>query len=82
MNQIDNQEFHYIDEDNVKIGLKEITFENSYNTFKTKYANPNMIIVQDNYGQKVTPLYVKVRKSCFNHQFLPKHVSIISIVPK
>ena len=24
----------------------------------------------------------KVRKSCFNHQFLPKHVLIISIVPK
>ena len=60
MNQIDNQEFHYIDKNNVEIGLKEITFENSYNTFKTKYGNPNMIIVQDNYGQKVTPLYEKI----------------------
>ena len=60
MNQIDNQEFHYIDKNNVEIGFKEITFENSYNTFKTKYGNPNMIIVQDNYGQKVTPLYEKI----------------------
>ena len=62
VNQIDEQEFQYIDKQNVKIGLKEITFENSYNTFKTKYGNPNMIIVQDNYGQKVTPLYEKVHQ--------------------
>ena len=62
VNQIDEQEFHYIDKQNVKIGLKEITFENSYNTFKTKYGNPNMIIIQDNYGQKVIPLYEKVHK--------------------
>ena len=62
VNQIDEQEFHYIDKQNVKIGLKEITFENSYNTFKTKYGNPNMIIVQDNYGQKATPLYDKVHQ--------------------
>ena len=62
MNQIDNQEFHYIDKNNVKIGLKEIAFENSYNTFKTKYGNPNMIIVQDNYGQKITPLYEKIHQ--------------------
>ena len=62
MNQIDNQEFHYIDKNNVKIGLKEITFQNCYNTFKTKYGNPNMIIIQDNYGQKVTPLYDKIHQ--------------------
>ena len=62
MNQVDKQEFNYIDDRNVKIGLKEITFENSYNTFKTKYGNPNMIIVQDNYGQKVTPIYEKIHQ--------------------
>ena len=55
VNKIDEQEFHYIDKQNVKIGLKEITFQNSYNTFKTKYGSPNMIIVEDKYGQIVTP---------------------------
>ena len=57
MNQIDNQEFHYIDKNNIKIGLRQVTFDNNYNTFKTEYGNPNMIIVQDNYGQKISPLY-------------------------
>ena len=38
--QIDEQEFHYIDKRNVKIGLKQITFENTYTTFKTKYGSP------------------------------------------
>ena len=45
-NQIDEQEFHYINKKNVNIGLKHITFENTYNTFKTNYGCPNMIIVQ------------------------------------
>ena len=62
VNKIDEQEFHYVDRQNIKVGLKGITFENTYNTFKTKYGNPNMIIVQDNYGQKVTPLYDKVHR--------------------
>ena len=60
INRIDEHEFHYINKQNIKIGLKEITFENTYNTFKTKYGNPNMIIVQDNYGEKVNPLFEKV----------------------
>ena len=62
VNKIDEQEFHYVDRQNIKVGLKGITFENTYNTFKTKYGNPNMIIVQDNYGQKVTPLYDKIHR--------------------
>ena len=62
MNQIDKQEFSYIDKKNVKIGLKEITFENSYNTFKTKYGSPSMIIVQDNYGEKIKPLFEKIHR--------------------
>ena len=62
VNHIDEEEFHYINKQNIEIGLKEITFENTYNTFKTKYGHPNMIIVQDNYGQKVTPLYEKVHQ--------------------
>ena len=62
INRIDEHEFHYINKQNIKIGLKEITFENTYNTFKTKYGSPNMIIVQDNYGQKATPLYEKVHQ--------------------
>jgi len=55
---IDENEFDYlgiIDKQNIKIGLKEITFENTYNTFRTKYGIPNMIIIQDNYGKKIVP---------------------------
>ena len=55
--QIDEQEFHYIDKRNVKIGLKQITFENTYTTFKTKYGSPNMIIVQDNHEDIINPIY-------------------------
>ena len=55
--QIDEQEFHYIDKRNVKIGLKQITFENTYTTFKTKYGIPNMIIVQDNHEDIIKPIY-------------------------
>ena len=62
INRVDEHEFHYINKQNIKIGLKEITFENTYNTFKTKYGSPNMIVVQDNYGQKATPLYEKVHQ--------------------
>ena len=62
VNHIDEEEFHFINKQNIEIGLKEITFENTYNTFKTKYGHPNMIIVQDNYGQKATPLYEKVHQ--------------------
>ena len=59
-NQIDEQEFHYINKKNVNIGLKHITFENTYNTFKTNYGCPNMIIVQDNYKQIIDPVYDRV----------------------
>ena len=60
LNRIDEHKFHYINKQNIKIGLKEITFENTYNTFKTKYGNPNMIIIQDNYGEKINPLFEKI----------------------
>ena len=58
VSHIDENEFDYlglIDKQNVKIGLKEITFENTYNTFRTKYGSPNMVIIQDNYGKKIVP---------------------------
>lgn len=58
VSHIDENEFGYlglIDKQNVKIGLKEITFENTYNTFRTKYGSPNMVIIQDNYGKKIVP---------------------------
>ena len=58
ISHIDENEFGYLgfgDKQNVKIGLKEITFENTYNSFRTKYGCPNMIIVQDNYGKKIDP---------------------------
>ena len=63
VSHIDENEFGYlglIDKQNVKIGLKEITFENTYNTFRTKYGSPNMIIIQDNYGKKIVPNFDKV----------------------
>jgi hypothetical protein len=58
VSHIDENEFGYlglIDKQNVKIGIKEITFENTYNTFRTKYGSPNMIIIQDNYGKTIVP---------------------------
>ena len=60
VSHIDENEFGYlglIDKKNVKIGLKEITFENTYNTFRTKYGSPNMVIIQDNYGKKIVPSF-------------------------
>ena len=57
MNHIDEHEFYYINKENVKIGLKDITFENRYNSFKSQYGTPNMIIVQDNYGYEPSPQY-------------------------
>ena len=58
VSHLDESEFGYlglIDKQNVKIGLKEITFDNTYNTFRTKYGSPNMVIIQDNYGKKIVP---------------------------
>ena len=52
VNQIDEHEFHYIDNKSIQVGLKGLTFENRYSTFTPKYGSPNMIIVQDNFGQK------------------------------
>ena len=60
--QIDEQEFYYINKSHVQIGVKEITFENKYNTFEAKYGIPNMIIVQDNYGQKPDVQYDQIRR--------------------
>ena len=51
-NQIDEHEFQYINQENIQVGLKGLTFENRYTTFTPKYGCPNMVIVQDNYGQK------------------------------
>ena len=60
VNQIDEQEFHYINKQNVRVGLKEITFENRYNTFITEYGTPSMIIVQDNYTLEPNPHYERI----------------------
>ena len=60
VNQIDEQEFHYINKQNVRVGLKEITFENRYNTFITEYGTPSMIIVQDNYTLPPNPHYERI----------------------
>ena len=60
--QIDEQEFYYINKSHFQIGVKEITFENKYNTFEAKYGIPNMIIVQDNYGQKPDVQYDQIRR--------------------
>ena len=59
-NQIDEHEFHYIKNKNIQIGLKELTIENRYNTFETKYGSPHMIIVQNIHGQKLNPKYEKI----------------------
>ena len=59
-NQIDEHEFHYINNKNIQIGLKELTFENRYNTFETKYGSPHMIIVQNIHGQKLEPKYGQI----------------------
>lgn len=79
-NQIDEHEFHYIRNKNIQIGLKELTFENRYNTFETKYGSPHMIIVQNIYGQELNPKYEKILqgpelpdidiKSGFDYYFL------------
>ena len=59
-NQIDEHEFHYIRNKNIQIGLKELTFENRYNTFETRYGSPHMIIVQNIHGKKLNPKYGKI----------------------
>ena len=79
-NQIDEHEFHYIKNKNIQIGLKELTIENRYNTFETKYGSPHMIIVQNIHGQKLNPKYEKILqgpdppeidiKSGFDYYFL------------
>ena len=61
VNQIDEHEFHYIDNKSIHVGLKGITFENRYNTFTPKYGSPNMIIVQDNFGQKANTQHYETR---------------------
>ena len=61
VNQIDEQEFHYIDNKSTQVGLKGITFDNRYNTFTPKYGTPNMIIVQDNFGQKANTKHYETR---------------------
>ena len=61
VNQIDEHEFHYIDNKSIHVGLKGITFENRYNTFTPEYGSPNMIIVQDNFGQKANTQHYETR---------------------
>ena len=61
VNQIDEHEFHYIDNKSIQVGLKGLTFENRYSTFTPKYGSPNMIIVQDNYGEKANTHHYEVR---------------------
>ena len=61
INQIDEHEFHYIDNKSIQVGLKGITFENKYNTFTPKYGKPDMIIVQDNFGQKANTQHYEAR---------------------
>ena len=47
---IDEQRFNYLGSDHIKAAVKNIVFQNKFNTFPIENLQPNIIIVQD-YGQ-------------------------------
>ena len=60
INRIDEHEFHYINNQNIKIGLKEITFENQSSLIEgedTSDSKSNLHIVYDSYKRFLTIHY-------------------------
>ena len=49
--QIDENEFHYIKPNNISAAVKTITFENRFNSFRSDYGRPNLILIQENNTQ-------------------------------
>ena len=54
--QIDENEFHYFDRNNISAAIKSITFDNNFNTYEPKFGHANMVIIQNHHNQDDTKL--------------------------
>ena len=48
--QIDSNEFHYFDHENISAAIKSVTFDNKFNTYEAKFGYPHMIIIQNHHN--------------------------------
>lgn len=51
--QIDENEFGYLQSENITAAIKSITFENKFNIIPAEYGKPSMILIQEDNGWKI-----------------------------